>query len=111
MSKTKRRMPNKKEILKYWQNLNHDLDDVQFVENQCFACGSQSALQRCHILPKWQGGNDTVDNLHLLCFHCHFASENLTGDKYWLWYEYKINNEFDFGFKRMYAKAKALQLI
>lgn len=33
-----------------------------------------SALNRCHIKPKQFGGEDTVDNLFLMCEQCHHES-------------------------------------
>jgi hypothetical protein len=45
--------------------------------------------ERCHIVPKHQGGTDDVSNLHLLCAACHVESENLTGSVYWAWFDRK----------------------
>lgn len=56
-------------------------------ESICFACmAGRTILQRCHILPKCEGGSDDVENIHLLCVPCHLESEYLTGDLYWSWF-------------------------
>ncbi len=43
-------------------------------------------LERCHITPRWKNGRDDVENLHLLCFTCHWASERFDGRSYWKWF-------------------------
>ena len=95
------KMPSPKEIVSYWKNSGHRLDDGQFVEGQCFACGCLSILERCHILAVGLGGCNSVENLHLLCKHCHLTSESLSGDFYWEWYENMLENYFDFGIRRL----------
>jgi hypothetical protein len=57
-----------------------DLTDV------CFACGWIADLEKAHIQPLNQKGLDEVQNLHLLCSECHWASEDMFGDTYWNWF-------------------------
>lgn len=103
-----RKMPSEFAIWNYWEeNFPESLNDGQIVRGQCWACGSTSLLQRCHIIPKWQGGEDSVENLHLLCKVCHNESENLTGADYWKWYQYKLVHDFDFGYKKFHNIAVA----
>jgi len=59
----------------------------------CFACGDRD-VQRCHIFPRSKGGDNTVENLHLLCGKCHVESEYLEGDFYWRWLKHKFDNEW-----------------
>ena len=48
-------------------------------EAACMACGwafipanwNKSSLERCHIIPRYKGGSDEVDNLVLMCSACH----------------------------------------
>lgn len=58
----------------------------------CYGCGINSQTQRCHIKPHVDGGDETVENLHLLCPNCHIQSEILYGLKYWRWF-YNKNTE------------------
>lgn len=95
------RMPSPKSIVEYWRNCKHRLDDGQFIDGQCFACGSTSVLERCHILAFGLGGDNSVENLHMLCKHCHLTSESLLFDYYWEWYENMLENYFDFGYLRL----------
>lgn len=89
MSKS-RNLPSHKNILYFWLPCLITMvkgDSVQDLKNTCFACGRNVSLERCHIIPRWQGGQDSLDNLHLLCDICHFASEDKSGEKYWEWFE------------------------
>ena len=62
----------------------------------CFACGftnGDSKTERAHIVPMWQGGANSCQNLHLLCGRCHLDSEDLGctqtdpfQSKYWHWF-------------------------
>ena len=40
-------------------------------KGQCVACGSRKDLQYDYIVPTSHGGNNTIDNLQLLCKTCH----------------------------------------
>ena len=99
----KRRMPTKKQIIKYhFENLKElGKIDCDSTDKMCFCCGLEKQLERAHILPKWQGGSDTVENLHLLCRNCHVESEGFSGDLYWDWFGSKnIYEEFSNNIKR-----------
>lgn len=87
------------------------LNDGQVINDQCFACGSTHKLERAHILPICLGGNNDVQNIHLLCAYCHLESETLHGESYWKWYQYKLFDDFDFGFKRFKAYIKSGALL
>jgi hypothetical protein len=104
----RKNIPSRKKIIDYWANINHPLDDGQFaVKNgayeRCFACGANHRrLERAHIVPARLGGTVDCSNLHILCNICHLESEKFeTADSYWKWYEYKINNDYDMGFKEL----------
>ncbi len=57
----------------------------------CFACGLDPArwggVERAHITAVVNGGDDELENLHLLCRPCHRSSEYLEGAVYWRWLE------------------------
>jgi hypothetical protein len=94
-----RKLLNKKLILKFWQKNIEKLGPTRFghvkpEENECFACGNNSSIERCHIVPKIHGGNDEVSNLHLLCKSCHVESEGLK--TYFKWLHYQRMNEWNF---------------
>ena len=85
-----RKMPSKRQIkthwaekLVYWEKF----DSVEEVweADYCWACGMLENTERAHIQSRWRGGDDNVENLHLLCPDCHKASEFLDGDVYIVW--------------------------
>lgn len=93
-------MPKPLKILRYWHtryeelgpvDLHHDGVKFEFsmdVEKSCcFACNNPTLLDRCHIVPLINGGNNDVSNLHLLCRGCHVESEN--SKFYWTWMKNK----------------------
>lgn len=54
----------------------------------CFACTMTfGRLDRAHILPLCEGGEDVLENVHLLCGVCHRHSEHLSGEVYWDWFK------------------------
>lgn len=84
-------MPNSKEILEFWQN-SKEINKpflINATEKTCFACGWNVGTQRCHINPLIMGGNNDLENLHLLCRHCHYESERLNGIYYFKWFNKK----------------------
>ena len=93
-----RSMPSKVKVFNHWSKIL----DVEIRSKKCFACKSLDThvLQRCHIMPKNLGGEDTVENIHLLCRHCHVASEFLYGDKYWRWFESTRKDWFNISLTR-----------
>jgi hypothetical protein len=98
---TKRKNYSPKTIRNYWSGTDiwHEKFDSKeefLEEGTCFACGFvpiDARLERAHIKALWMGGNDTIDNIHLLCIACHQASEELFGNLYWNWF--KKRNIFD----------------
>lgn len=78
-------MPINKTIHKYWLELvQNDIDKYEKVLGgdtvvnilygnaaECYACGCEARLQRCHIVPHCCGGSDLADNLFLMCLRCH----------------------------------------
>lgn len=86
-SSPRKKLPAKKIIQAYWRpillKMGIDIGD----DDTCFACGKDNRfhLQRCHILRVNYGGNDKVDNLHILCKSCHTDSEPLYHKRYWNW--------------------------
>ena len=67
-----RNMPTQKKILYYWMEIINDLPNNI---KTCWACGFDFGTQRCHIKARCNGGNDSVDNLVLLCSECHKMQE------------------------------------
>ena len=95
-----RKMPSRQKIAKWWAGRFNKKGweiDWEIVHNsQCFACGrTRLRLERAHIMPRCKGGNDSVQNLHILCVSCHAESEYLYGLKYWRWYRHKRYKEFN----------------
>lgn len=60
----------------------------------CMACGFYKDVQRCHILPLCDGGDNSLKNIHLLCRNCHAESEFLSGEAYWDWMRYVNTNKY-----------------
>jgi hypothetical protein len=74
-------MPTWKAIKEYW--LQTSIFQLKGIKdnsiNFCFACTRNFhniKLERAHIHALWAGGNNSVENLHLLCGACHIDSEN-----------------------------------
>ena len=42
----------------------------------CIECGSSSELQLEHEKPLWMGGDNSVENLRLMCTACHRPKTN-----------------------------------
>jgi hypothetical protein len=101
-----------KEILEFWRKAlatkygkDIYLSSYRVDEHVCFACGYPSGTQRCHIIPKCNGGADDIFNIHLLCRECHLESEFIeTQNAYFEWLISK--NAFNSGsFLKMQNKA------
>lgn len=90
--------PKSSVIYKYW--LNKGLppakgnETIPLEEYTCFACGIFFSIERCHIIPLWNGGDNTPNNIHLLCKGCHANSEGNV--HYWNWLTYMRKNEWKF---------------
>lgn len=70
---TKRKMPSKKNIFNYW--IDKILDVEECGTETCWACGFAGQIDRCHIHDRCESKNDNLDNLVLLCTHCHRIQE------------------------------------
>ena len=82
-------MPTKKKIREWWQSsaaawvlLNSGLsDDVASIissdsafQPMCWCCGSRGVQERAHIKATALGGDNSIENIFLLCNTCHTAS-------------------------------------
>jgi hypothetical protein len=73
-------MPSKQKIWEYWfdkilkdkPNYIYDYNEIS-----CFACGRTNGIERSHLVAHIYGGDESIDNLHLLCRSCHFSTEGL----------------------------------
>ncbi|MGA1757052.1 MAG: HNH endonuclease signature motif containing protein [Pseudomonadales bacterium] len=105
----KRNMPTQKQILKFWSNSDIFKEkgiEINETHPDCFACGNYIKIERAHIRAKFNGGEDTCDNLHLLCSGCHADSEYYEVDEYWDWLVYINANKFVGRIERSYEKSK-----
>ena len=46
---------------------------VTYCEYRCVKCGRLEDLQKDHVLPRYQGGGGSIDNLQPLCKRCNAA--------------------------------------
>lgn len=82
----KRTFINSKDILEYWSREDSyiykkgGLFRFYFKSNEefCFCCGDIKQIEKAHIIAVSSGGEDTVENLHLLCKSCHLRTEQIT---------------------------------
>lgn len=88
----KRKIPTEEKIREHWAERLWEVkgfDSIdEFLEpGWCFACGIgfNSKPDRAHILARAWGGDDSLENLHILCSICHKDSENLYGPAYMDW--------------------------
>jgi hypothetical protein len=90
----KRNMPSRDKIFEYW----NDKLDSAIDNNTCFKCGvtdkEHTIVERAHILSVFDGGSDSVDNIHLLCNYCHKQSEAWEGEIYYMWLNLESYKEF-----------------
>jgi len=62
---------------------------IERCKGRCEACGryigyfatpaSPWGLQKAHIISRTKGGSDTLDNILVLCYHCHNHDDSVTG--------------------------------
>jgi len=90
---TKRKMPCKAKIKKYWEGKFRFIEDFGWEElpiDACWRCGQKGYVERAHITPRFNGGDDSASNLHLLCGQCHRSSEFMTNFEpdslYYMWF-------------------------
>ena len=83
----------RKDIVKYWTSHQDECGlsiDWAEGEERCWRCAckvtKEENLQRCHIIPRALGGEDTPSNLVLLCKRCHAEGPNVTDPEVmWDW--------------------------
>lgn len=124
MGNARWQMPSKKTIFehwapilikqynKYWMDLIWDntiQDKGKY--NICFACGTPTLTQRCHIHPLHSSNNNDVGNLHLPCSECHLESEHIDNIQcYYIWFKGK--NPLNSGSKmRLFNQAKLYEML
>jgi len=75
--------PDKKPIAKHWE----------LPLGECWACGVENPyeLHRAHIIALQCGGTNDYENFHLLCYVCHYESEQLIGKQYEQWFRLKTS--------------------
>lgn len=116
------KVPSILQIAKYWQEnnnipeteLNFDWGDA---ESHCWNCGtykkskssSKIHLERCHIVPKSLGGENTADNYVLLCKECHKEAPDVK-HKSAMWEWLKLNRTA-ISLYGTYKINKALQML
>lgn len=66
-------------------------------------------LQRCHIKPRSLGGEDTPDNLFLLCAKCHEESPDTTNSRTFFRWVYKQRKSHQMGYLSLKAAYELLQ--
>jgi len=88
-----RGMPSKEQVKRNWAARLVVAGKFATIEralgpDTCFACGTEIPLGiiRAHIRASVEGGDNDVENIHLLCWPCHVGSELLIGDEYWRWF-------------------------
>lgn len=89
-ARTRKNMPKPEAISAYWQPRIDDLGvfhdwQGELNHNECFACGDDRRVQRCHIVPAARGGSHDEWNLMLFCPNCHEESEHLPTQTFWAW--------------------------
>jgi 5-methylcytosine-specific restriction endonuclease McrA len=75
MIEVKRKMPSRDKIFNYWIDKINDLRECG--TTICWACGFAGGVERCHIHDRCKSENDNLDNLVLLCKHCHKIQETM----------------------------------
>ncbi len=90
--------PTAQAVYKYWSKkelpIARNNEFTLLEEGTCFACGIFYALQRAHIIPICDDGDNTVENIHLLCLSCHSRSEG--NKRYWTWLAYMRTHEWKY---------------
>jgi hypothetical protein len=77
------------EIVEYWANNQDECGlsvDWAEAEKLCWRCAHKRLLQRCHIVPRALGGDESPSNLILLCAQCHSEAPNVADPEFmWVW--------------------------
>lgn len=88
----RRKMPTVATIKRTWARWLIRVGKIKSVAEAdrdfCWVCGFDDGMpmERAHILARSAGGNDTPDNIHMLCGRCHAESEWISGGLYFLWF-------------------------
>ena len=95
MARDKRIKTTKEQIVDYWRKHADEGElSVDFTEadERCWRRGCKRNLQRCHIIPRALGGEDTPSNFVLLCSRCHRDNPNVADPEImWDWlHAYKV---------------------
>ena len=106
MSKRETIRTSKKECIEYWSKRVSESEigtDWDLADRQCWRCGKEADLQRCHIVPDSLGGKDEAPNIVLLCERCHEEGPNVEDPEImWDWIKaYAKPNEFQFLFSQI----------
>lgn len=124
MGNTRWQMPSKQCILEHWAPILIEQYDKYWMDliwdntiqdkdkcNMCFACGSPTITQRCHIQPLYSSNNNDVGNLHLLCNECHMESEHIENiECYYIWFKHKNPlNSMSYG--RLFNQARLYEML
>jgi HNH endonuclease len=75
------------QIADYWSTREDGLA-LEWAEarERCWRCGYRTKLELCQIVPRVPDGDETADNLVLLCSRCHREAPNHSNPRYmWVW--------------------------
>jgi len=88
-------LPRFADVFTYWAPrlaaIGKELNDAPHTKDgrtqaSCFACGHTRPVDRAHIKARLEGGDDSVQNIHLLCRFCHQLSETMAPGHYARWF-------------------------
>lgn len=65
------RMCARSKIIQIKREFKIDFKDYLKLTKECAICGFPELISIHHIIPKFEGGTDTLDNYIGLCFNCH----------------------------------------
>lgn len=98
------------EAIEYWSEKIYEGDTgIDWgdgsAKTNCWRCGCEKRVQKCHIVPRSLGGSDDVSNLIPLCAICHDEAPNVADPNYmWEW----IKNNHG-GFTNLFWIQKAFE--
>ena len=72
---------SKKTLIKIHNNWLERFPFLYPDEVECVVCGAEKHLEKCHLIPDCLGGDNTPDNLILLCHEHHRQAPNTCVDK------------------------------
>lgn len=78
-----------RECVEFWSQLIDEMDigvDWSDAHERCWRCGNKSKLQKCHIVARQFGGDETASNIIPLCSLCHDEMPDVTdASEVWRW--------------------------